>query len=120
MRAQILLWLLLLVVSCGGGGRSTDDSSSIRDAAVDVRSDSLERAAAQAMCDSMIASMQVRYDRLCEARREAYAIVDSALRAEYLERNDVACRALSDSLQIILEQRATIEKWPKGTYRCSK
>ena len=70
----------------------------------------LERAAAQAMCDSMIASMQVRYDRLCEARREAYAIVDSALRAEYLERNDLACRALSDSLQIIVEQRATIEK----------
>ena len=110
-----MLWLLLLVVSCGGGGRSTEDSSSIRDAAVDVRSDSLERAAALAMCDSMIASMQVRYDRLCEARREAYAIVDSALRAECLERNDVACRALSDSLQIIVEQRATIEKWPKGT-----
>lgn len=110
MRLGALLALLWLVVACGGNRPSATESSSSNEVDTAVSDDSVARAMALVQYDSAIAAMQVRYDRLCLERREAYAITDSAMRSQQLERNDVVCRELSDSLQRIIARREAIEQ----------
>lgn len=105
----MVLCVLLLAIACGGSSSSVEIEPAPSDADA-LLCDSVARTAALAQCDSAIKAMQVRYDRLCAERREAYAITDSALRSEHLERNDVACRELSDSLQRVITRREAIER----------
>ena len=53
--------------------------------------------------DSLFAAMDVRYNALCEQRRQAYAERDTERRQALIEANDRACIEFDDSLQRFLK-----------------
>ena len=85
----LLLTASLFVVGCGSGVATTE--SVVVEESVNV--------------DSLLDVMAVRYDALCEERKEAYGERDAELRRQLLERNDARCRALDDSLRWVLSLR---------------
>lgn len=86
MRRALLFVAFVFAAGCGGNSVSSSVEQSIN-------------------VDSMIRVMAVRYDALCYERKSAFAERDPEVRRELLEQNDIACRALQDSLQWILSLR---------------
>ena len=54
--------------------------------------------------DSLFAAMDVRYNALCDERRQAYAERDIERRQALIEANDRACIEFDDSLQRFLKE----------------
>lgn len=89
MRGVLVSIALLLAAGCGGGGATTTEAAAEKSLNI----------------DSLLEAMAERYDDLCARRKVAYNEQDPVLRRELLERNDAECRALRDSLEVVLLYR---------------
>lgn len=85
MLRTLVIASFLLFVGCAGNGAPTATEEIVVEEVINV--------------DSLLAVMDVRYNQLCTERKAAYSERDPELRRELLERNDVACKDLDDSLK---------------------
>lgn len=84
---------LALLASCGGTAERKTTAESV----------AVECEEVVINYDSMLRVMEVRYDALCDQRREAFDERDAVRRAELLEANDKACTEFQDSLEWLMQ-----------------
>lgn len=84
---------LVVLASCGG---TTERKPTAESVAVECEEVVINY-------DSMLRVMEVRYDALCDQRREAFDERDAVRRAELLEANDKACTEFQDSLEWLMQ-----------------
>ena len=87
MRRVLASLAFLFVIGCGGATTTED-----------VAKDEVN-------VDSLLTVMAERYDDLCARRKMAYRELDPDRRRELLQSNDAECKALRDSLDLLLLYR---------------
>lgn len=97
---RFLLVASLLAVGCGGSGNTSTAGTMTTIAEITPSADVVAEGGSET--DMLLEAMAQRYDELCAERKAAYSERDPELRRELLERNDVACRALDDSLKWVM------------------
>ena len=84
-----------LLASCGGTAERKHDAESATAESEELVVD----------YDSLLGVMDVRYNALCEERREALEERDAEHRRALLEANDRACMEFRDSLEWLLQMQ---------------